>query len=242
MAPIGIIVAMLPEAACLVAAPRVGESTHIHADVVLHVCGIGPERAARAAEQLAAQGIAGLMSFGTAGGLHGDLDTGAVLVPERIATTAGTLATHVHWRRHVVSRLTAAGVAIASGDLVEAGDVLATPGQKAAFGTRHGAAAVDMESAAVLRIAADRGLPAVAVRVVLDPVHMDLPAFLLRRTDIYGRAHAPGIVLDLLRSPLRLGDLVRMGRTFKRASAAMRHVGRTLHALHPGHDALTPAR
>lgn len=242
MARIGIIVAMLPEAACLAAAPRAGESITIHSDMVLHVCGIGPERAARAAAHLAQEGVSGLMSFGTAGGLHAGMDTGAVLVPEKIATTAGTLTTHVHWRRHVVSRLSAAGVTVMAGDMVEAGDVLATPGQKAAFGTRHGAAAVDMESAAVLRVAMERGLAAVSVRVVMDPMDMELPDFLLRRTDAFGRAHVPGIVLDLLRSPLRLQALMRVGRTFNRASAAMRRVGSALPDLHPGHDALAPPR
>lgn len=241
MTRLGIVVALLPEAACLPGTPRPGETVAIHGDILLHVSGIGPDRAARAAEQLAAEGVQALMSIGTAGGLRPGLGTGAVLVPERVASSTGSLPTHVAWRRHVVARLTGAGIAVTDGDMVESHEVLATPAHKTEFGERHGAVAVDMESAAVLRVATRHTLPAVVVRVIMDPVDMELPAFLLRRTDTYGRAHVPGLLADLLRSPGQLPQLLRTSRSFNRAAATLRSIGRNLREVHPGHDALTGA-
>ena len=243
MAPIGIIVAMLPEASCLTsAAPEPGVSIHLRPNILMHLCGIGPEHATRGAEQLVARGAHGLLSFGTAGGLAPGLAPGVVLLPGQVETAAGVLCTHEEWRIHVRDRLTAAGLNLAPGNMAEADTVVTTSGQKAALGKQRNAAAVDMESAAVLRVATRHALPALVLRVILDPLEMELPAFVLRQSDNYGRANLPGLVLDLLRAPARLPALLQVNRAFRAATRTMRSVGRNLHDLHPGHDALTRPR
>lgn len=243
MARIGIIVAMLPEASCLAGSvPRPGVSASIHPDILLHVCGTGPERATRAAEHLVTEGVRGLMSFGTAGALVPGLATGEVLVPECVETAAGTLSTHGAWRVQVMERLTAASLRIVPGNMTEAEAVVGTPAQKAALGAARNAAAVDMESAAVLRVAARHAMPALVLRVIMDPLEMELPAFLLQQSDVYGRTNLAGVVLDLLRSPARLPVILKLSRTFNAATASMRSVGQHLQHLHPGHDALTGPR
>lgn len=243
MARIGIIVAMLPEACCLTGAPpQPGVSAPVRPDIMLHVCGIGPERAARAAEQLVAEGVRGLVSFGTAGALVPGLAPGAVLVPERVASAAGVLAINGAWRVHVLQRLSAARIHIAPGNMTDADVVVTTSAQKAALGAARNATAVDMESAAVLRVAARYALPALVLRVVMDPLEMEVPAFVLQRSDVYGRANLAGVALDLIRSPARLPVMLKLRRSFSAASISMRSVGQHLHHLHPGHDALTAAR
>ena len=243
MAPIGIIVAMLPEAACLThTAPEPGVSIELRPNILLHLCGIGPAQATRGAEQLVARGVRGLMSFGIAGGLAPGLAPGAVLLPGRVETSAGGLFTHEEWRIHVHARLTAAGLTLAPGDMAEADTVVSTPGQKAALGAQRNAAAVDMESAAVLRVATRHVLPALVLRVILDPLEMEVPEFVHRQSDNYGRANLPGVILDLLRAPDRLPALLRINRAFRAATRSMRSVGKNLHDLHPGHDALTRPR
>jgi hopanoid-associated phosphorylase len=243
MAPIGIIVAMLPEAACLVSpAPEPGVSIQLRPNILMHLCGIGAEPATRGAEHLVARGVRGLVSFGTAGGLAPELAPGAVLLPGRVETAAGVLFTHEAWRIHVRERLTAAGLTLAPGDMTEADTVVTTSGQKAALGAERNAAAVDMESAAVLRVANRHVLPALVLRVIFDPMEMELPAFVLRQSDDYGRANVPGVLLDLLRAPARLPALLKVNHAFRAAARSMRSVGENLHHLHPGHDALTLPR
>ena len=243
MAPIGIIVAMLPEASCLTRlAPEPGVSIQLRSNILMHLCGIGSESATRGAEQLVARGVRGLVSFGTAGGLAPGLAPGAVLLPGRVETADGVLCTHEEWRIHVRDRLTAAGLNMAFGNMTEADTVIATPGRKAALGALRNAAAVDMESAAVLRVATRHGLPALVLRVILDPLEMEVPAFVLRQSDNYGRTNLPGVVLELLRVPARLPALLQVNRAFRAAARSMRSIGRNLHDLHPGHDALTRPR
>ncbi len=243
MSSIGIVVAMQPEAACLTALlPRPGNSIQIGSGLILHLCGIGPERAMRAAQQLAAEGVAGLMSFGTAGGLVHGLASGAILIPEQVETSSGSLYTHPGWRIHVQQRLTAIGMHIAPGNMTNADQVVSTAVAKAALGAERNAAGVDMESAAVLQIAAQNRLPALVMRVVVDPLHMELPGFLLKRTDMYGRANLAGVLLDLVRAPTRLPALLQLHGAFRAATQTMHRVGKQLHDLHPGHDVLIQAR
>jgi len=243
MAPIGIIVAMLPEASCLTGpAPEPGVSIQLRPNILMHLCGIGPGLATRGAEQLVADGAQGLMSFGIAGGLAPGLAPGAVFLPGRVETAAGVLYIHEQWRIHVRDRLAAAGLNLVPGNMTEADTVVATPGQKAALGAQRNAAAVDMESAAVLRVAARHTLPALVLRVILDPLEMEMPAFLLDQSDNYGRANLRGVIMDLLRAPDRLPALLRINRAFRAATRSMRSVGRNLHDLHPGHDVLTRPR
>ena len=234
---------MLPEASCLTRlTPEPGVSVQLHSNILMHMCGAGSESATRGAEHLVASGARGLMSFGTAGGLAPGLAPGAVLLPGQVTTADGVLCTHVGWRLHVRERLTAAGLSLASGNMTEAVSVVTTPGQKAALGARRNATAVDMESAAVLRVATRHALPALVLRVILDPLEMEIPAFVLRQSDNFGRANLPGVVMELLRVPARLPALLQVNRAFRAAARSMRSVGSNLHDLHPGHDALTRPR
>ncbi len=234
---------MLPEASCLTsAAPEPGVSIQLRPNILMHLCGIGPELATRGAEHLVARGVQGLVSFGTAGGLAPGLAPGTVLLPGRVETATGVLCTHEEWRIHVRNRLNAAGLDLAPGNMAEAEAVVTTSGQKAALGAQRNAAAVDMESAAVLRVATRHELPALVLRVILDPLEMELPAFVLRQTDPFGRANLPGVIMDLLRVPARLPALLEVNRAFRAAARTMRSVGRNLHDLHPGHDALARPR
>lgn len=242
MFPVGIVVALLPEAACLAARPRAGEILALAPGYLLHVSGIGPARAEQAAEQLADRGAGALMSIGTAGALRAGLRAGDLLLPERILTAADALSVDARWRGRIAACFAKLGVDVRPGDLAESDRVLATPAEKTAFGTLRGAAAVDMESAAVLRVAARRGLPAVVARVILDAVDLELPPYLLHRSDALGRAHLPGVLIDLLRAPGSLPALLRTGRAFQRAAGTLRRVGQALGDLHPGHDAPGGAR
>ncbi len=78
--------------------------------------------------------------------------------------------------------------------------------------------AVDMESYEVLRVAGERGVPAVAVRVVSDPCEMDLPYDFERIVDAGGRVQLLGLIGQVLRRPHRVPGLIRLGRQSRRAA------------------------
>ncbi|MBI1733045.1 MAG: nucleosidase [Gammaproteobacteria bacterium] len=239
MTATGIVVAMLPEAKCLTGGrPQPGISMNPHPGVSLHVGGIGPERAARAAEQLVAGGARALLSLGVAGALTPHLAPGDLLIPETVETANGTLRIHSAWRKRVVERISAAGVIVTAGNLVETDEVVTTPARKAALAGARNAAAVDMESGAVLRVAARHGLPALVLRVIADAAHMEIPAFVIRRTDPFGNTDTAGLLLDLLRAPAQLPALLGLGRASFAALNSLRRLSRLLPEIIPDHDVL----
>ncbi|HLO78401.1 MAG TPA: hypothetical protein VK196_18250, partial [Magnetospirillum sp.] len=65
-----------------------------------------------------------------------------------------------------------------------------------------GAAAVDMESGAVARVAAQHGLPFLALRAIADPAGQSLPAPVLRIVDGQGRIRIRGALWALATHPL----------------------------------------
>ncbi len=71
-----------------------------------------------------------------------------------------------------------AGLACTRGALVTVAHVAETAEEKARLHAEMGALAVDMESAVLAAGLADRGIPAAAVRVVLDAAHEEIPSSL----------------------------------------------------------------
>ena len=121
------------------------------------------------------------------------------------------------------------------GALACAAEPVASIGAKQEIFARTGALAVDMESAGVFDAAQRNGLPALALRVIIDAAHVALPDAVLRRADEFGEADAPGLALDLARSPGQIPAAMRLacaarraGRTMKQVATLLRHAGASL--------------
>jgi adenosylhomocysteine nucleosidase len=108
-----------------------------------------------------------VVSAGACGALAPELTTGALVVPEVVVDQGGG-----RWPAARMRPLPAAGT------LVTVADVVATPAQKSRLWLETGARAVDMESAAILVWAAERGAPAAVVRAVADTAERGIPAAL----------------------------------------------------------------
>ena len=134
-------------------------------EVVVVVCGVGPQRAAAAAGCLlrARPDLELVVSAGYAGGLAEDLDTGDVVIAtavildsDSVPCDAGRVAALAAW----TGARTAAVVTVAR--------AASTPEAKAALREISGAAVVDMEAFAVGRAASAAGVSFLAIKVVLD--------------------------------------------------------------------------
>lgn len=90
--------------------------------------------------------------------------------------------------------------------------------EKQTLGEASGALAVDMETAAVAKVANAAGIPFVAVRAISDKVGEDLPLDFSRCFGPYGVVHA---IIEIIRHPFILKGLYRMKRQAEVASESL---------------------
>jgi adenosylhomocysteine nucleosidase len=164
----------------------------------LHVIGIGGKRLLPEV----CRDAGGIILAGVAGGLEPGLRVGDVVIDgtERFggAETAG--------RR--------AKIACAS-------QVVSTREQKRELFEQTGAAAVDMESDAVRKIALDVGIPLLIVRAISDSAEDEIPAALFKWIDEFGQPFAGKVAAGIVTNPALVPAMIRLGRNAKLATSAM---------------------
>ena len=104
---------------------------------------------------------------------------------------------------------------------------VADESEKHRLAATYKAALVDMEAAAVARLAAMRGIPFYAIKGVSDPLNAKLPDF-NRFIDANGQFQTPKFVLFALLRPWLWPALARMGENSKKAS---QNIAERLHEL-----------
>ena len=230
MTRIGIVAALPAEARCLTRRrPHWRQILEIDGDRLLCQSGIGADNAAQAARRLAAAGATELVSFGFAGGLDPALPAGALLLPERIVGACHYLIDPER-RKRLLAALPGTTTP-RGGDLLCAATVVATPSRKRQLFDATGAVAVDMESAAIAEVAADRGLSLLVLRAISDPAAFAPPAALLQALHPDGRVAPRALAALLLRRRLRPGALLRLAAGARAARATLRRSARALHEL-----------
>jgi adenosylhomocysteine nucleosidase len=201
---------------------RGGPLFHLDDGSLLCVSGLGATRAGQAAEDLLARGVRALVSWGVAGGLDRSLAPGDVVLPEVVLGHDGQdLRMDLTWRNRV-RELLAPALTVHGGTLVESARVLADPAGKRRLRERTGAVAVDLESAAVARAAAQAGTPCLVVRVICDTAGMSIPPAALAAVDAAGHVHPLAFLRALAARPDSLGDVLRLRRGMNLACAGLK--------------------
>lgn len=185
----------------------------------VYVSGPGSDRALAAAKRAIAAGARALVSFGLAGGLAPDAATASIVLPQTIASDAGSWMTDAVWRQRLALVLRP-GFRLIEGRLFSASDVVATPAAKAELARLTGAVAVDMESAGVAAAAAEAGLPCVALRAVADGLEDTLPENVASLVGADGRTRLPAVAAFVV-SPRRLRLLLGLAARSRDARAEL---------------------
>ena len=227
-----LIAALKTEAACFTSGrPLPGLPADLDDRFTLILGGMGPARAARAAEKMIREGARALISIGMAGALQPGISSGDVLLPERVADAGGCLNTTESWRAAIVERLADTTLTVHGGLLHSVASVLGTASAKSAYGSSTGAVAVDMESAAIVGAAQRHGVPAVVVRVVVDPVDVNLPLEILEQLDPYGSIRIKRVLSAIGGRPALVPDMIRLARAQRAARRVLVQLGRRRHEL-----------
>lgn len=140
-----------------------------------------------------------VVSAGLCGALDPSLAAGALVVPATVRTAGGDV-----WP-------TAPAPPVArQGTLLSVDQVVETAAAKSRLWLETAALAVDMESAAILRWAGARGLPAAVVRAVSDPAGRGVPADLAGAVAADGRLRRLDAIGAVLARPSAAADAVAL--------------------------------
>jgi len=146
-------------------------------EVVLLKTGMGIVQAEAAARALRDHGPFELFfSTGCAGALAAELVPGDVAVATAIVGNhaRGRFETHREHCAHAQRVAERAALHVTTGSVLCSPHALATAEQKRAAAVQHGAVAVEMEGASIAAEAAERGIPFVSVRTILDTADAEL--------------------------------------------------------------------
>jgi adenosylhomocysteine nucleosidase len=224
LSPVGIVTALPAEARTLLG--RQGrrrvplEQVFASGDVSIVVGGMGAERATAAARLLLANGARALVSWGCAGALHPGVAAGTLMLPSQVIADGRTLDTDAGWRAQMRERI-GTRLAVDTRPMLDTPAILTSSVAKQAAHARHGAVAVDMESAAIGSVAAGANLPFLIVRAIADPQNLTLPEYLPTITNEFGRPRPLRVTLALLRRPGSLPKLLALDSYFRESLATL---------------------
>jgi len=192
---------------------------------MLAVSGIGGPAAAVAARALIDAGVTALMTFGMAGGLDPKLLAGSVLLPDEVIARDGTrFATARAWRERLSATLSV-HCAVGGGVVLSSERSIDSPQAKALAFRDTGAAAVDMESVSVARIAAEHQLPFICMRVIVDTAEDALPRAVVAASRA-GRVRIARLVGGLIVAPGDVAALLRLAARYRSAMRVLKVVAR----------------
>ncbi len=218
---VGIVAAMRVEARCITKRHLpLGKMVNLGESTAIWLCGMGEEAARRAATGLQAGGATTLMSFGIAGALDPFLRPGDLVLPELIYAGRSLLPVSLVWRARIQQCLPS-HLRVIGGTLAASHQVLTSVVEKRELAKSTGACAVDLESGAVAEVAANTGVPFLAIRAIADPMEFSPPSALLDAVHPDGGAKLARILSLLLHRSVTLSTLLRLAAELRTARSTL---------------------
>ena len=188
------------------------------AKVDFAITGMGVEKAFRVANTLLTEPYQLCITCGFAGALKENHVVGRILVADAVQQVG--MSKTLACARNLVHAAKNDG-AVRVNVFLSSDHVVRTAEEKRALAPF--ADAVEMESFGVLRAAAAQRKSAVAIRVVSDDVRNDMPAIVDTAVDDKGTVKIAHVARFVVRHPLQLPALIRLGRDSKTAAQALAH-------------------
>ena len=221
----GIVVA-LPEELTTLTSKKIdkGRCFFITDKLLVVYSGAGHVNAKSASELLVAKGANRLISWGCAAALSESLKPGDLILADELIDAGNVvMATSADWLAYAKNSL-AKFVVIQSGRLAESTSIVSSSKEKKQLHAITGAIALDMESVAVARVAKQHTLPFLTIRVIADPVNMNLPRAINYSLNEQGEMVLRKLLLFLFLHPAELSGLVKLGFHFNAAKKTLKSI------------------
>lgn len=228
----GIIIA-LPEELSTLTAKKIalGKCSLISENTLVAFAGTGPANAIKATELLLAKGSTKLISWGCAAALDGSLNAGDLCLPKTIiAENQQRYPTHPVWQQHTTKLLSGLHP-FSSGSLCESSSIVATIVDKKNLYDTIGSVALDMESAAIAKVAHEANIPFLVIRAIADPANMNMPKAVIHALNNEGSVDIKKLLVYLLTHPYEIPSLIKLGLAFRLARKKLKSVAHTLKSI-----------
>ena len=227
---VGIVVALPEELSTLTRQKLVqGECVNLSDNILVSYSGAGADNAQLAAQQLIARGASHLISWGCAGALATDLKAGDLVLAEQVQSHADLIAVDSVWRNHLITALN--NLPVHGGILLESQQIVANSADKQSLQQQTGAAAVDMESAAVARVAQAAEKPCLVIRVIADSASFDLPQAVVQSLNSQGQVELGKLLIYLVTHLTEIPALIKLGLHFSAAQKTLKQVTQQLNFI-----------
>jgi adenosylhomocysteine nucleosidase len=193
--------------------------------VVLVESGMGPAHAAAAADALiAAAAPATIVNFGFGGAVLPGLAVGDLVVAEEVlllekGRISDVLLPDLSLLEKLESR--GAGLPLGRGTFLTAATVMNKEEVARTLSSRIQTPVLEMETAAIMRVAARRGIPVAAVRGISDPFDLELEFSLEEFCDEELRIRLPRVLACIARKPRIIPQLLTLSANSKKAAAGL---------------------
>ena len=166
------------------------------------------------------------MSFGFAGGVLRDLHVGDLVLAERVyfledGRLAGMPEPDAHLGEEVWQALSAAPYTVRRGPFITAGTITNKGALAQSLGQELTHPVLEMETAALLQVAAKAGIPVVALRAVSDAADEELGFSLEEFCDGELRIKGSRVFLTIARKPWIVPQLLRLSGNTNRAGKVL---------------------
>jgi adenosylhomocysteine nucleosidase len=182
----------------------------------------GPGRGTESAERLITCDVAGLVSFGLAGGLDPWLKPGDLVCPDRVLSSGGNaVPTDQGWRKRLMTEARMSRLDIHDGALIGCDAPVSEADARHRLAHETGAVAVDMESHGVAAVAEAHGLPFIVLRAIADTADRTLPPAALTAVDSEGNIQGISVMLSLIRAPGQVPAMIGLARDTRAGMGAL---------------------
>jgi hopanoid-associated phosphorylase len=147
-----------------------------------------------------------LVSFGVAGGVAPYLKPGDLVIASSVLDSTTTHQTDLSWSERLRSAMPDAHYV----PIMGVDDPIVDPCTKRELNQRTGAAAVDMESHLVARLAAARDLAFVSIRVIVDPANRAVPPAAIAGMLPDGTTSVGAVLASLVSKPSQAFAMARI--------------------------------